>query len=68
MLNAVVSSAFQPCPDVYWFPVFSTVACNHMIEEMEHYGKWSGGGNAVRHLVININHVVMIIDNNMSVM
>uniref|UniRef100_A0AAX7SR57 PLOD1-3-like GT domain-containing protein n=1 Tax=Astatotilapia calliptera TaxID=8154 RepID=A0AAX7SR57_ASTCA len=36
----------NPCPDVYWFPVFSTVACNHMIEEMEHYGKWSGGGNA----------------------
>lgn len=35
----------SPCPDVYWFPVFSTVACNHMIEEMEHYGKWSGGGN-----------------------
>lgn len=35
----------NPCPDVYWFPVFSSVACNHMIEEMEHYGKWSGGGN-----------------------
>uniref|UniRef100_A0A669CFK2 Procollagen-lysine,2-oxoglutarate 5-dioxygenase 1 n=1 Tax=Oreochromis niloticus TaxID=8128 RepID=A0A669CFK2_ORENI len=35
----------NPCPDVYWFPVFSSVACNHMIEEMEHYGKWSGGAN-----------------------
>ncbi|XP_072223349.1 procollagen-lysine,2-oxoglutarate 5-dioxygenase 1 isoform X2 [Leuresthes tenuis] len=34
-----------PCPDVYWFPVFSEVACNHIIEEMEHFGKWSGGGN-----------------------
>ncbi|XP_035512692.1 procollagen-lysine,2-oxoglutarate 5-dioxygenase 1 isoform X2 [Morone saxatilis] len=34
-----------PCPDVYWFPVFSDVACNHLVEEMEHYGKWSGGGN-----------------------
>uniref|UniRef100_A0A7N8XGU6 Procollagen-lysine,2-oxoglutarate 5-dioxygenase 1 n=1 Tax=Mastacembelus armatus TaxID=205130 RepID=A0A7N8XGU6_9TELE len=34
-----------PCPDVYWFPVFSEVACNHLVEEMENYGKWSGGGN-----------------------
>lgn len=33
-----------PCPDVYWFPVFSDVACNHIVEEMEHFGKWSGGG------------------------
>lgn len=35
----------NPCPDVYWFPVFSDVACNHLVEEMEHFGKWSGGGN-----------------------
>ncbi|XP_078144153.1 procollagen-lysine,2-oxoglutarate 5-dioxygenase 1 isoform X2 [Centroberyx gerrardi] len=34
-----------PCPDVYWFPIFSDVACNHIVEEMEHFGKWSGGGN-----------------------
>lgn len=34
-----------PCPDVYWFPVFADVACNHIVEEMEHHGKWSGGGN-----------------------
>uniref|UniRef100_A0A8C4HSS1 Procollagen-lysine,2-oxoglutarate 5-dioxygenase 1 n=1 Tax=Dicentrarchus labrax TaxID=13489 RepID=A0A8C4HSS1_DICLA len=34
-----------PCPDVYWFPLFSDVASNHIVEEMEHYGKWSGGGN-----------------------
>ncbi|XP_037629279.1 procollagen-lysine,2-oxoglutarate 5-dioxygenase 1 isoform X1 [Sebastes umbrosus] len=34
-----------PCPDVYWFPVFSDVACDHIVEEMEHFGKWSGGGN-----------------------
>uniref|UniRef100_A0A8D3CPC8 Procollagen-lysine,2-oxoglutarate 5-dioxygenase 1 n=1 Tax=Scophthalmus maximus TaxID=52904 RepID=A0A8D3CPC8_SCOMX len=33
-----------PCPDVYWFPIFSDVACNHLVEEMEHFGKWSGGG------------------------
>ncbi|KAM4563127.1 procollagen-lysine,2-oxoglutarate 5-dioxygenase 1 [Odontesthes bonariensis] len=34
-----------PCPDVYWFPIFSEVACNHIVEEMEHFGGWSGGGN-----------------------
>ncbi|XP_071379537.1 procollagen-lysine,2-oxoglutarate 5-dioxygenase 1 isoform X2 [Centroberyx affinis] len=34
-----------PCPDVYWFPLFTDIACNHIVEEMEHFGKWSGGGN-----------------------
>ncbi|XP_058499105.1 procollagen-lysine,2-oxoglutarate 5-dioxygenase 1 [Solea solea] len=34
-----------PCPDVYWFPVFSDIACNHMVEEMENFGQWSGGRN-----------------------
>ncbi|XP_023267265.1 procollagen-lysine,2-oxoglutarate 5-dioxygenase 1 isoform X1 [Seriola lalandi dorsalis] len=34
-----------PCPDVYWFPIFSVAACNHIIEEMENFGKWSGGGS-----------------------
>lgn len=41
------SSVPQPCPDVYWFPIFSDVACDHIVEEMEHFGKWSGGGNTV---------------------
>lgn len=43
----VSSSVPQPCPDVYWFPIFSDVACDHIVEEMEHFGKWSGGGNVV---------------------
>lgn len=34
-----------PCPDVYWFPVFTNVACEHLIEEMENFGQWSGGGS-----------------------
>ncbi|CAM4714230.1 unnamed protein product [Leuciscus chuanchicus] len=34
-----------PCPDVFWFPVFSDVACNDFVEEMEHFGQWSGGAN-----------------------
>ncbi|XP_052043605.1 procollagen-lysine,2-oxoglutarate 5-dioxygenase 2 isoform X2 [Apodemus sylvaticus] len=33
----------QPCPDVFWFPIFSERACDELVEEMEHYGKWSGG-------------------------
>ncbi|XP_030207687.1 procollagen-lysine,2-oxoglutarate 5-dioxygenase 1 isoform X2 [Gadus morhua] len=33
-----------PCPDVYWFPMFSEVACDHFVQEMEHFGQWSGGG------------------------
>lgn len=34
-----------PCPDVFWFPVFTDVACDHFVEEMEHFGQWSGGAN-----------------------
>lgn len=37
----------QPCPDVYWFPIFTNVACEQLIEEMENFGQWSGGGNVV---------------------
>uniref|UniRef100_A0A672IV89 procollagen-lysine 5-dioxygenase n=1 Tax=Salarias fasciatus TaxID=181472 RepID=A0A672IV89_SALFA len=33
----------QPCPDVFWFPVFTERACDELVEEMEHYGSWSGG-------------------------
>ncbi|XP_035237773.1 procollagen-lysine,2-oxoglutarate 5-dioxygenase 1 isoform X1 [Anguilla anguilla] len=36
----------NPCPDVYWFPIFSDVACDHIVEEMEHFGQWSKGGNS----------------------
>uniref|UniRef100_A0A8C9WRR2 Procollagen-lysine,2-oxoglutarate 5-dioxygenase 1 n=1 Tax=Scleropages formosus TaxID=113540 RepID=A0A8C9WRR2_SCLFO len=34
-----------PCPDVYWFPIFTDIACKHLIEEMENYGQWSGDPN-----------------------
>ena len=47
LFNRALSSVSQPCPDVYWFPIFSEVACNHLVEEMEHFGKWSGGNNKV---------------------
>uniref|UniRef100_A0A8D0MDW2 Procollagen-lysine,2-oxoglutarate 5-dioxygenase 1 n=1 Tax=Sus scrofa TaxID=9823 RepID=A0A8D0MDW2_PIG len=35
----------QPCPDVYWFPIFTETACDELVEEMEHYGQWSLGDN-----------------------
>lgn len=37
----------QPCPDVYWYPQFSPVFCNHLIEIMETNGNWSAGKNEV---------------------
>ncbi|KAJ6652379.1 hypothetical protein lerEdw1_011609 [Lerista edwardsae] len=33
----------QPCPDVYWFPVFTDQMCDELVEEAEHFGEWSGG-------------------------
>ncbi|XP_041443636.1 uncharacterized protein LOC495489 isoform X1 [Xenopus laevis] len=35
----------QPCPDVYWFPVFKEIMCDEFVEEMENFGQWSGGKN-----------------------
>lgn len=33
----------EPCPDVYWFPIVSETFADHLIEEMENFGEWSGG-------------------------
>uniref|UniRef100_A0A8C6WIG6 procollagen-lysine 5-dioxygenase n=1 Tax=Neogobius melanostomus TaxID=47308 RepID=A0A8C6WIG6_9GOBI len=33
----------EPCPDVFWFPVFTETACDELVQEMEHFGSWSGG-------------------------
>ncbi|XP_067390600.1 multifunctional procollagen lysine hydroxylase and glycosyltransferase LH3 isoform X2 [Emydura macquarii macquarii] len=35
----------QPCPDVYWFPVFTEAACDELVGEVEHFGVWSGGSH-----------------------
>lgn len=40
-------SVEQPCPDVYWFPIVTETFCRHLVEEMEHFGKWSSGTNTV---------------------
>uniref|UniRef100_A0A452I450 Procollagen-lysine,2-oxoglutarate 5-dioxygenase 1 n=1 Tax=Gopherus agassizii TaxID=38772 RepID=A0A452I450_9SAUR len=37
-----------PCPDVYWFPIFTDVACDELVEEMEHFGQWSTGDNTTQ--------------------
>lgn len=43
----------QPCPDVFWFPVFSEKACDEIVGEMEHYGSWSGGRHEVSAVSLN---------------
>ncbi|VDM54270.1 unnamed protein product [Angiostrongylus costaricensis] len=35
----------QACPDVYDYPLVSERFCKEIIEEMEHFGKWSDGSN-----------------------
>lgn len=42
----------QPCPDVFWFPVFSNQACDEIVEEMEHFGEWSGSKHSVSSCII----------------
>lgn len=39
------ASTKQPCPDVYWVPVVSRAFAKHLIDECEHFGKWSDGGH-----------------------
>uniref|UniRef100_A0A670Z087 procollagen-lysine 5-dioxygenase n=1 Tax=Pseudonaja textilis TaxID=8673 RepID=A0A670Z087_PSETE len=41
----------QPCPDVYWFPVFTDQMCDDLVEEVEHFGQWSGGKHEDTRLV-----------------
>lgn len=36
----------MPCPDVYWFPVFSETFCEHLVETMNDSNEWSGGKNS----------------------
>ena len=47
MSTSLASHLFslQPCPDVYWYPLISETFAKELVEEMEHYGKWSSGDN-----------------------
>ncbi|XP_075705409.1 multifunctional procollagen lysine hydroxylase and glycosyltransferase LH3 [Rhinoderma darwinii] len=40
----------QPCPDVYWFPIFKDIMCDEFVEQMENFGRWSGGRNEDKRL------------------
>ncbi|MEE6485250.1 hypothetical protein FKM82_014228 [Ascaphus truei] len=40
----------MPCPDVYWFPIFTETACDELVEEVEHFGQWSSGSNTDQRL------------------
>jgi hypothetical protein len=46
--SCLFSACWQPCPDVYWFPVVKPRFCKEFIEIMEEYGEWSDGSNKVR--------------------
>lgn len=41
------TTLLQPCPDVYWFPVFTPAFTWSLIDEMENFGSWSNGQNSV---------------------
>ena len=38
-------SKYELCPDVYSFPLVTTKFCDDLVDEMEHFGEWSGGKN-----------------------
>jgi hypothetical protein len=44
--------SLQPCPDVFWFPTVTETFCDHLVQEVENYGKWSGGKNEVNYLYV----------------
>ena len=45
----------QPCHDVYWFPMVTEMFCDHLVEEMEHFGEWSGGKSEVGRDFLNFS-------------
>ena len=44
-----LSPAPQPCPDVYWFPLFKERFAQDLIDVCENYGQWSDGSHTVSH-------------------
>merc|ERR1719347_2381893 len=49
-INTALKDLAQPCPDVYWFPLFTDRFCDEFIAEAENYGKWSDGTNSDKRL------------------
>ncbi|KAK7094083.1 procollagen-lysine,2-oxoglutarate 5-dioxygenase 1-like [Littorina saxatilis] len=36
----------EPCPDVYWFPIFTAIFCDEFVATMEASNKWSNGDHS----------------------
>lgn len=49
-----------PCPDVYWFPIFTDTACDELVEEMENFGQWSKGDNTDQRILGGYENVPTI--------
>lgn len=47
LINNCFIYLFQPCPDVYWFPIVTPRFCNELVDIVETFGKWSTGSNYV---------------------
>ena len=57
LFDALYMFAFQPCTDVYWFPMFSPQFCQELIDEVAQHDLWSGGKHEVHfhaHTQLNI--------------
>jgi procollagen-lysine,2-oxoglutarate 5-dioxygenase len=39
------ATILEPCPDVYWMPMFTSQFCDEFVDEAENFGKWSDGTN-----------------------
>lgn len=51
---------FKPCPDVYWYPVFSERFCDELVAIMERFGQWSSGSNEVGNLKTYISGSICV--------
>ncbi|KAG0724117.1 Procollagen-lysine,2-oxoglutarate 5-dioxygenase 3 [Chionoecetes opilio] len=47
------STVEMPCPDVYWFPVFTERFSQEMITTFEDFGKWSDGTHDPPRAIMN---------------
>lgn len=51
--------SFQPCPDVFWFPIVSPRFCKEFIEIMENFGQWSDGSNNVGVRILLFRYLIL---------
>jgi len=53
LLGKTRKDFLEPCPDVFWFPVFNQKFCRHLVDIMENFGRWSSGTNKVHHICVH---------------